>query len=516
MILLVDDREHRAEHMVAKLQMSGVPSERRHLPIGDMAWIARSGGTEILLGTIVERKEVNDLAASLYGTRLLEQRKRLQNSGLPQLLLLVEGDTASVTNCPPDTLHMAMMETRVQLGFQVVHTKQLHETVRFLKTVHRRILQRTFPQAFGRTHETSLPSFSSPQAQRRNHKRKRRSMEDLVFDGVPKPPLQTPRFLTYRELKAKIEMDRDNGTKTVHAVYCGMLKQIHSFSHKKVLAVANAYPTPAALRRALGGLTKQESLGLVRDLSTNLDSGGGTRVTRIGPNSAAEFCQVYELGGPDQVESDQGNSETPIASTTGTDEGQREREPVARSMTVERTDTPGALSTSSDDSDLLYSFSSTVTTTTATTNNNTGTTTTNNNNNDGRKKKQPLLSSNAEELKKYGFATKSQRRRDILNKFHNDTNLEGIWAPSVQPIARSSSSSSSSRQKTTGGTSTTRQRISDYDFGDGSDSDDSDRALLDRLKERTRSRRPVSATNTTRPIGKPSRKPMEDEVIVID
>jgi crossover junction endonuclease MUS81 len=147
-ILIVDGREHGWEKVLAKLQMSGIPSEKRNLPIGDMAWIARSGSIEIMLGTIIERKEVHDLASSLFGTRYLEQRLRLQHCGLPQVFLLVEGDTKSVNNCPHENLQMAMMETRVQLDFQVIQTKHLEDTVRFLKCAHRRILQRAFPSAF--------------------------------------------------------------------------------------------------------------------------------------------------------------------------------------------------------------------------------------------------------------------------------------------------------------------------------------------------------------------------------
>ena len=55
-ILLLDGRERPAEHTQAKLHMSGIPCEQRHLPIGDMAWLAQCGETEIMLGTIVETK----------------------------------------------------------------------------------------------------------------------------------------------------------------------------------------------------------------------------------------------------------------------------------------------------------------------------------------------------------------------------------------------------------------------------------------------------------------------------
>ena len=150
--LLIDGREQRADHVQAKLQMSGVPCEQRHLPIGDMAWIATSGSIEVMLGTIVERKQVDDLASSLFGTRYLEQRLRLQHCGVPQVIFLVEGDVTAVANCSADTLRMAMMETRVQLNFQVHQTNHLDDTVRFLKLVHRRILQRAFPSEIGRAH----------------------------------------------------------------------------------------------------------------------------------------------------------------------------------------------------------------------------------------------------------------------------------------------------------------------------------------------------------------------------
>ena len=44
----------------------------------------------------------------------------------------------------------------------------------------------------------------------------------MVFDGPPVPPLNSKRFMTYRELKAKVEMDREAGTRTMGAVYMAM------------------------------------------------------------------------------------------------------------------------------------------------------------------------------------------------------------------------------------------------------------------------------------------------------
>jgi ERCC4-type nuclease len=309
-VLLLDGREQRAEHVQAKLQMSGIPCEQRHLPIGDMAWLARSGNVEIMLGTIVERKEVNDLAQSLFGTRYLEQRLRLQHCGLPQVLLLVEGNTSTVTNCPGDTLETAMMETRVMLDFQVITTRHLDDTVRLLKNVHRRILQRSFPSAFGDALPTSLPSFTSPNASRPRRKKKKVSLVDLVFDTPPVPPLGEKRFVTYTELKTRVERDREAGTRTVGATHAAMLKQIPTLSLKKVQAILSAYPTPAALYRTYVGLTEDDGKTLVQDFTTKT---GIDRICRVGPNSAAELYYTCTEGASEL----EGEVETAVESSSG-------------------------------------------------------------------------------------------------------------------------------------------------------------------------------------------------------
>lgn len=226
-VLIVDGREHKSKHVVSKCKQSGIPCEERHLPIGDMTWIAQSNDNstgkvvEVLCGTIIERKESSDLVGSLFGTRLLEQRLRLQNCGIPQLLFLVEGKLNSNVNCPQETLEMAIMETRC-LGFHVIQTEHLQETVQKLKGLHRRIVQRTFPDAF----RSELPTFTNSPSEGIGNRRRRRptSLLEMKVDTPPRPALGMKRFLTYMELKAKVEMDREAGTRTIGAVYMAMCK----------------------------------------------------------------------------------------------------------------------------------------------------------------------------------------------------------------------------------------------------------------------------------------------------
>ncbi|OEU14539.1 hypothetical protein FRACYDRAFT_241086 [Fragilariopsis cylindrus CCMP1102] len=337
-ILLIDGREHKSKQVVSSCKQVGIPCEERHLAIGDMAWIARcvlpkdnssnnqqqqqqqqqqqSTATattskkkrkkkdadddehriiEILVGTIIERKDVADLASSLYGTRYAEQRLRLSQCGLPQVLFLVEGDLHSCSNCPAETLQMAMMETRVNLGFQIVQTKHLTDTVSVLKTLHSRIVQRTFPEAFGKTSKNSmaLPTFGGGNRRDRGRgDRRASSLLEMSFDTPPVPPFGTKRFITYPELKAKVEIDRERGTRSIRAITLAMLKQIPTLSHKKCTAMSNAYPTMNSLLDSLSYHNDGDPKTLIRNIE--IENG-----RTIGPNSASEVytaCCTLEDG----------------------------------------------------------------------------------------------------------------------------------------------------------------------------------------------------------------------------
>ncbi len=96
----MDSREYKSDQVQSRLLQKGIYCEQRTLPIGDMLWIARGYNkntlgnkagsrvtagelalpetVEIVLDTIIERKTLEDLMSSLYGTRWNEQRLRLK------------------------------------------------------------------------------------------------------------------------------------------------------------------------------------------------------------------------------------------------------------------------------------------------------------------------------------------------------------------------------------------------------------------------------------------------------
>lgn len=313
-VLLIDQRETQSDHVIAKCRMSGIPCEARSLPIGDMAWMAQGMDTagkikaELMLGTIVERKTVDDLKASLFGTRYNEQQLRLMHSGLPQVLFLIEGDlTKDLRGCSVETMHTATWEIRLHKDFQILQTAHLDETVQTLKRMHRRVLQRSFPRAFV---TQALPTFSETDtsvndkqakrrstdqaAPRKNRRRRLQSLMEMMFDVDPTPMPGTERFITYAELKAKVEYDRELGTRTIGSIHSAMLKQVQSFSDRKVQALCRTYSTANELFLAYESVNDVASKkALVTELPISDPSSHQLRKT--GPKSAEELYTVYGM-----------------------------------------------------------------------------------------------------------------------------------------------------------------------------------------------------------------------------
>jgi ERCC4-type nuclease len=319
-LFVVDNREKKdgRDRLCDKFSSANIPFEVRQLPIGDMTWIAQgrkrrhsnnndSSPTkgpvvvELVLGTIIERKTLVDLTASIHGTRYAEQRMRMVQSGLSQCILLLEGNvhresTTSSSECHHkrlDACHTALWETCLYLNFQILRTADMGETISTLKLMHRRILQRSFPQAFS---SEVLPTFDEPGAiggggggggpQRQGGvqwqqqhalevgQRKRRryqSLHKLVFDTDPVVPPGMDRFVTYNELKAKVGRDREAGLRTVRMVHGAMVKQVPKIENKRAAAIVHAYPTPTLLFEAYHQQqTEQHKQLLLRDLDTSM------------------------------------------------------------------------------------------------------------------------------------------------------------------------------------------------------------------------------------------------------
>ncbi|XP_052895115.1 crossover junction endonuclease MUS81 [Anopheles moucheti] len=141
-ILLVDTGEtigktkSTLDRTLQELTKHSIEHEVRRLSVGDFAWIVRDdSGKEFLLPYILERKRIDDLASSIKDGRFHEQKFRLKQCGLPNVIYLIEhlGNNRQV-GVPEATLAQAALNTYVQ-GFTVKYTENHHHTVLYLSVM---------------------------------------------------------------------------------------------------------------------------------------------------------------------------------------------------------------------------------------------------------------------------------------------------------------------------------------------------------------------------------------------
>lgn len=123
-----------------------IPYEVKHLKVGDYTWICRERTTnkELVLPYIVERKRVDDFGSSIKDGRYHEQKFRLKQCGLQNLIYLVESyGQNNHTGLPLTTLQQAATNTLVQDGFCVKFTENLRATALYLSCMSG-ILNKTY------------------------------------------------------------------------------------------------------------------------------------------------------------------------------------------------------------------------------------------------------------------------------------------------------------------------------------------------------------------------------------
>ncbi|CAB0032172.1 unnamed protein product [Trichogramma brassicae] len=144
-ILLVDTQETsglkakaKNDATVSELSKQGVVFEIRSLNVGDFTWIARCRFTkkELVLPYIVERKRIDDLCASIKDSRYHEQKFRLKQSGIKNVIYLIENYGKSYHGCIPMTsLLQAGVNALVQDDFKVKYTRDHKDSMRYLSTM---------------------------------------------------------------------------------------------------------------------------------------------------------------------------------------------------------------------------------------------------------------------------------------------------------------------------------------------------------------------------------------------
>lgn len=121
-----------------KLREGGISNDVRKLHVGDFVWIAQHKVDklkELVLPYIIERKRLDDLSSSIKDGRFHEQKFRLKQCGIENVIYLIENHlTGGKAQCglPFTTLLQAATNTLIHNNFQVKFTENNQHTIIYL------------------------------------------------------------------------------------------------------------------------------------------------------------------------------------------------------------------------------------------------------------------------------------------------------------------------------------------------------------------------------------------------
>nr|CAD7395132.1 unnamed protein product [Timema poppensis] len=230
-ILLVDTQETSGsskglqnDPTFSELTNFQIKFEVRHLKVGDFVWVCRNHDTnmEIVLPYIIERKRMDDLSKSIKDGRFHEQKFRLKQCGVQNLIYLVESHGNNQhTGLPLATLQQAIVNTQVVDGFMVKQTSNHRESMSYLATLTRLLSNSFNDKTLVSCLKQDIPPFNIT--------------DDLVS------------LITFTEFSKLSGKTRNYKVKEMFVKH---LLQLRGLSVEKALAIVEKYDTPQTLLQA--------------------------------------------------------------------------------------------------------------------------------------------------------------------------------------------------------------------------------------------------------------------------
>ncbi|XP_050445502.1 crossover junction endonuclease MUS81 [Cataglyphis hispanica] len=240
-ILLVDTQETcggktKPQHDATLMELTrlGVLFEVRHLKIGDFTWIARCRETkdELVIPYIIERKRMDDLSASITDGRFHEQKFRLKQSGIDNLMYIVENiDKNSRFSIPLPSLLQASVNCLIQDNFTVKYTRNHKDSMFYLSCVTKTLIKIY--------KDKKLVGCKKEQLSQTN---------DLS---------STIHLIKFKEFNKASSKQRKF---KVNEMFIRQLLQLKGMSIDKATAIVERYPSPQILITALENSAKDEQL----------------------------------------------------------------------------------------------------------------------------------------------------------------------------------------------------------------------------------------------------------------
>ncbi|KAJ3371666.1 Crossover junction endonuclease mus81 [Allomyces arbusculus] len=296
-----------------ELTKAGINVATAQLPVGDMLWIARArpaagavvGGyagagvyqnhPDIVLDYVVERKRIDDFVSSIKDERWKEQKWRLAQSGVPNLLYIVEESNKhmSAVTGMEGAVQTAKMQTVLWSHFNLKITKSSAETVQWLAQMTRTmeriwlghpvyyLLPQDVPSReqwlayknYGvvDSRAQTLTSMGRAEYERIRHMQ---GSADRCRTAVH---LSLPTFSTFSD-------------KTQNVVLCDLFTQllttVRQMSHEKARFITKHFPTPKSLYMALRNTPEAERPVFLQRFAERIERESGVPLHRKKPGEA--------------------------------------------------------------------------------------------------------------------------------------------------------------------------------------------------------------------------------------
>ncbi|XP_045111479.1 crossover junction endonuclease MUS81-like isoform X2 [Portunus trituberculatus] len=264
--------------ILSELKRNGVKYSIRKLHVGDYLWVCQENqGTlstdlgvsaketrELVLPVVVERKRMDDLAASIKDGRFREQKFRLRQCGLSHPVYLVEehqGSVAAGHSLPEMTCLQAIVNTQIINEFTVKVVKGQRESAAYL-TIMTRYLQSKYQNQCVRSAQ----------------------LQDIDGSQTDISSVIETCLLPFTEFNTA---SMKNQQLTVKEMFAKHLLQLHGVSADKARAVVDKYETPNQL---LAAYEEEGSIG-AKKLLADLKWGKTSR--NLGQVLSANIASLY-------------------------------------------------------------------------------------------------------------------------------------------------------------------------------------------------------------------------------
>lgn len=223
------NRNSSTDETLKKLTESNVKHEVRKLNVGDFLWIAQNKtdkSKELVLPYIIERKRLDDLSGSIKDGRFHEQKFRLKQCGVANVVYLIESHLKNgKVQCglPFTTLLQAATNTQIHSKFQVKFTENIQHTMLYL---------------------TVMTSFI-----------------DNIFKNKAPVKFQMMEFKSFNQSAVKQRKC------TVRETFIKQLLALKGLSVDIALEISKTYPTPTDLYTKYQQLSRLEGEALLTKLT---------------------------------------------------------------------------------------------------------------------------------------------------------------------------------------------------------------------------------------------------------